>query len=47
MDAAPRVSVPSGQGPRGLPLGVQVIGRCGEDAHALAAAAWIHERIGG
>ena len=43
---APCVSVPCGQGPRGLPLGLQVIGQRGEDASALAAAAWIHEQAG-
>jgi Asp-tRNA(Asn)/Glu-tRNA(Gln) amidotransferase A subunit family amidase len=43
---APCVSVPAGQGPNGLPLGVQVVGRGGEDARALAAAQWIAARLG-
>jgi Asp-tRNA(Asn)/Glu-tRNA(Gln) amidotransferase A subunit family amidase len=29
----------------GLPLGLQVIGRIGDDARTLAAAAWIAERL--
>ncbi|KGB81501.1 hypothetical protein JT55_13175, partial [Rhodovulum sp. NI22] len=29
----------------GLPVGVQVIGRVGEDARTLAAAAWIEARL--
>ncbi|HEX7081610.1 MAG TPA: amidase [Gammaproteobacteria bacterium] len=42
----PCVNVPYGRGPHGLPLGVQVIGRQGDDARMLAAAAWIHDRLG-
>jgi Asp-tRNA(Asn)/Glu-tRNA(Gln) amidotransferase A subunit family amidase len=38
---APCVNVPAGQGPGGLPLGVQVVGRFGEDAKVLACAHWI------
>jgi Asp-tRNA(Asn)/Glu-tRNA(Gln) amidotransferase A subunit family amidase len=38
---APCVSVPAGRGPRGLPLGVQVVGRIGDDARVLACAHWI------
>jgi Asp-tRNA(Asn)/Glu-tRNA(Gln) amidotransferase A subunit family amidase len=37
----PCVTVPAGAGPRGLPLGVQVAGRVGEDAQVLAWAAWV------
>lgn len=40
----PCVSVPVAHGPRGLPVGLQVIGRRGEDARTLAAAAWILDR---
>jgi Asp-tRNA(Asn)/Glu-tRNA(Gln) amidotransferase A subunit family amidase len=29
-----------------LPVGLQVIGRFGDDARTLAAARWIHERLG-
>ena len=42
---APCVSVPMGRGPSGLPLGLQVIGRIGEDARTLACARWIEERL--
>jgi len=38
---APCVSVPAGRGPKGLPLGVQVVGRFGDDARVLACAHWI------
>jgi Asp-tRNA(Asn)/Glu-tRNA(Gln) amidotransferase A subunit family amidase len=38
---APCVNVPVGRGPKGLPLGVQVVGRIGEDAKVLACAHWI------
>jgi len=38
---APCVNVPAGRGPGGLPLGIQVVGRYGEDAKVLACAHWI------
>jgi Asp-tRNA(Asn)/Glu-tRNA(Gln) amidotransferase A subunit family amidase len=41
----PCVNVPCGPGPRGLPLGLQIIGCRGEDARTLSAAAWIHEQL--
>jgi Asp-tRNA(Asn)/Glu-tRNA(Gln) amidotransferase A subunit family amidase len=41
----PCVSVPIGKGPNGLPLGLQVIGRIGDDARTLACAGWIHSRL--
>ncbi len=37
----PCVTVPAGSGPAGLPLGLQLVGRFGEDRTVLAAAAWI------
>jgi amidase len=37
----PCVSVPAMQSSSGLPLGLQVIGRIGEDPRTLAAAQWI------
>ncbi len=41
----PCVHLPFAQGPHGLPVGLQVIGRRGEDHKTLAMAAWIHERL--
>lgn len=44
--AMPAVSIPSGRGPRGLPLGLQVVGRYREDERALQVAAWCEAAIG-
>lgn len=41
----PCVTVPAGVGPAGLPLGVQVAGRIGDDARTLNAAHWIADRL--
>lgn len=38
--AVPAVSIPTGIGPQGLPLGLQIIGRAGESNAALGLAAW-------
>lgn len=35
---SPCIHLPFGSGPRGLPLGVQVVGKCGDDRRLLAAA---------
>jgi Asp-tRNA(Asn)/Glu-tRNA(Gln) amidotransferase A subunit family amidase len=37
----PNVTVPAGTGPKGLPLGVQLVGRIGEDAALLGWARWL------
>lgn len=37
----PCVTVPAGAGPNGLPLGLQIVGRAGEDAAALEWAEWV------
>ncbi len=37
----PCVTIPAGTGPLGLPLGLQIVGRVGEDAATLAAAHWV------
>ena len=42
---APAVQVPLGTGPNGLPLGVQLVGRIGDDARVLAAAAWLEQTL--
>ncbi len=42
----PCVTVPAGAGPGGMPLGVQVVARRGEDRAALMWAAWAAAAIG-
>ncbi|HEY1935063.1 MAG TPA: amidase [Acetobacteraceae bacterium] len=37
----PCVTVPAGTGPNGLPLGIQIVGRQGEDRAVLAWAQWV------
>ena len=41
----PCVTVPAGNGPNGLPLGIQVVGRRGEDRAVLAWANWVAEAL--
>ncbi|MBU2092199.1 MAG: amidase [Alphaproteobacteria bacterium] len=43
----PCVTVPGLTGPAGLPVGLQLIGRPGEDARTLAAAAWLEAQLRG
>ena len=43
---APCVTVPAGTGPEGMPLGVQVVARRGEDRAALAWAGWVAAALG-
>lgn len=42
----PCVHLPLGRGRHGMPIGLQLVGRRGEDARLLAAAHWVHERLG-
>jgi Asp-tRNA(Asn)/Glu-tRNA(Gln) amidotransferase A subunit family amidase len=42
----PCVTVPAGTGPDGLPLGIQIVTRLGEDRQALAWAQWVAAAIG-
>jgi amidase len=42
----PAVTLPSGRGPRGLPLGLQVVGRYRDDERALQVAAWVESTLG-
>lgn len=37
----PCVTVPAGLGPSGMPLGIQIVGRCGDDKAVLAWAQWV------
>ena len=41
----PAITVPSGLGPKRLPLGFQIVGRYREDERALQIAAWIEATI--
>jgi Asp-tRNA(Asn)/Glu-tRNA(Gln) amidotransferase A subunit family amidase len=41
----PCVTVPAGVGPDGLPLGIQIVTRIGEDRQALAWAQWVAAAI--
>lgn len=41
----PCVTIPAGRGGRGLPVGVQVVTGYGEDARALAVAAWLERAL--
>lgn len=43
----PAVSVPAGRSSEGLPIGVQVVGRPGQEQMILAAAAIVEETLGG
>lgn len=42
----PCVTVPAGEGPDGLPLGIQIVTRIGEDRQALAWGQWAAGAIG-
>jgi len=39
----PCVTVPAGEGPAGMPLGIQLVGLPGADARTLAVAAWAEQ----
>jgi Asp-tRNA(Asn)/Glu-tRNA(Gln) amidotransferase A subunit family amidase len=41
----PCVTVPAGTGPSGLPLGIQIVGRPGDDRAVLAWARWVQATI--
>jgi Asp-tRNA(Asn)/Glu-tRNA(Gln) amidotransferase A subunit family amidase len=41
---APSVSLPLLQGPEGMPLGLQLVGRLNADADLIRAAAWLERR---
>ena len=42
----PAVTIPTGRGPHGMPLGLQLVGAPGDDQRVITAAAWVEARIG-
>jgi Asp-tRNA(Asn)/Glu-tRNA(Gln) amidotransferase A subunit family amidase len=42
----PCITLPRGEGPKGLPLGIQLIGAKGEDGKLIANADWAWDRLG-
>jgi amidase len=46
MVRTPAITLPTHAGPNGLPVGIQLVGRPGEDGHLLAAARWVLDRLG-
>ena len=44
--ALPAVTIPTGRGPKGLPLGTQIVGRYREDERALQVAGWVEATLG-
>jgi Asp-tRNA(Asn)/Glu-tRNA(Gln) amidotransferase A subunit family amidase len=45
MLGTPALNVPCGEGPNGLPVGVQIVGRFGDDARAIAVAEWLQGKL--
>ena len=43
----PCVTIPAGTGPKGLPLGVQIVARHGEDRDVLAWSQWLAAALAG
>jgi len=41
----PAMNIPCSVGPNGLPVGVQVVGRVGDDARAIAVAEWLQKAL--
>jgi Asp-tRNA(Asn)/Glu-tRNA(Gln) amidotransferase A subunit family amidase len=41
----PCVNIPASTGPKGLPVGLQIVGRIGDDAHTLAASDWAFKQL--
>ena len=42
----PAVTIPTGRGPRGLPLGLQIVSSRSSDGRVLSTALWCDERVG-
>jgi amidase len=43
---APCINLPAFTGPRGLPVGLQLVGRPGDDTRVIAVAQWVQEQLG-
>lgn len=43
----PAVTIPAGKGPRGLPVGIQLVGRIGDDARLMACALFAEQALAG
>jgi Asp-tRNA(Asn)/Glu-tRNA(Gln) amidotransferase A subunit family amidase len=41
----PSITIPCGTGPEGLPFGLQIAARQGEDARLLGAARWFEDLL--
>lgn len=41
----PCITVPAWRGPKGLPVGIQLVGRIGDDARLLHGAAWVEDQL--
>lgn len=41
----PCITVPVTRGPKGLPVGIQLVGRIGDDARLLHGAAWVEDHL--
>ncbi|WP_312666346.1 hypothetical protein, partial [Pantoea sp. CTOTU49201] len=41
----PCITVPATRGPKGLPVGIQLVGRIGDDARLLHGAAWVEDHL--
>ena len=46
MVRTPAVTLPTHSGPKGLPVGIQLVGPAGEDGALLATARWVLDRLG-
>jgi Asp-tRNA(Asn)/Glu-tRNA(Gln) amidotransferase A subunit family amidase len=42
----PTITLPVGRGPNGLPLGLQIAARPGDDARLLSVAMWAEDKLG-
>jgi Asp-tRNA(Asn)/Glu-tRNA(Gln) amidotransferase A subunit family amidase len=42
----PTITLPTHRGPKGLPVGIQLVGKIGADEGLLAASRWVWNRLG-